>query len=73
MYMNEPKHYHHLPNMLLFHSVLPKQRRPMVPRFPVVAGTKTLVADPTSAVGCVVELPWIELVGLSRPTDAQLN
>ena len=27
-YTNEPKHYDHLPNMLLVLRVLPKQRRP---------------------------------------------
>jgi len=32
-----------------------------------------LAADPSSPVGCEVELPWIKLVGPAYPTNADLE
>jgi len=61
-YTDEPKHYHHLPNMLLVLRVLPKQHRPFKAwtlqdpwRCPVVSDTKTSAAHPSSPVCCKVE------------------
>jgi len=75
---SSPKHYDHLPNMLLVLRVPPKQRRPTKAwtlqdpwRCPVVSGTKTSVADSSSPVSCEVEPLWIGLVGPAHPTDAQ--
>jgi len=37
------------------------------------APTAKLAADPSSTVCCKVEPLWIQLVGPTHPTDAQLN
>jgi len=39
----------------------------------VLSGFKLLAADPSSPVGCEVELLWITLVGQAHPKDAQLD
>jgi len=77
--LNEQKHYDHLHNVLLVCRMLPKTvpTKAWTPqdswRFPVVSDTMMLAADPSSPVGCEVELLWITLVGQAHPKDAQLD
>ncbi len=77
---NELKHYDHLPDILLVHHVLPKQRRPTKVwtlqdswRCALVSDTKMWAADPSSPVDYKVKPPWIKTVVPAHPTDAQLD
>jgi len=52
IFTDYPKHYDHLPNMLLVLHVLPKEEYKRQYRSPeyVLSGTKMLAADPSSPV-----------------------